>query len=94
MGVVKLPGAVVDLVGREQGDAGVLVVGVVPGHVPSHKDAGLLDVGEGAGEGAGVVRSIFHRAELRPRERIIVGDPRPVVGLSDLQIGEQILQDG
>src|SRR5436190_15290793 len=50
------PGAVVDLVRREQGDPGVLVVLVVPRHVPVHVGAGLLDRQEGARGG----RPVFH----------------------------------
>lgn len=54
------PGAVVDFLGREQGDAGVFVAGVVPGHVVVEVSAGVF---EGL-EDSGVVRAVFHRAEL------------------------------
>ena len=68
----------------------MLVVLVVPGHVPAHERSGLLD----RLEGAGVVRPILHRAELRFGVWVVGGHPGPVVGLGDTEITEVVLQDG
>ena len=62
------PGAVVDFLGREQGDAGVFVVGVVPGHVVVEVGAGVF---EGLGN-SGVVRAVYHRVKLGLGARVVV----------------------
>ncbi len=66
----------------------MLVVLVVPAHVPGHERARVFD----GVERAGVVRPILHCAELGLGVRVVVGYPWPVVSLGDAQVGEVVLQ--
>ena len=71
--------------GREQADAAVMVLGVVPGKEALEKAACILDRAEARRE----VRAVLQRLELRLRERVVVGDVGATMGLGDPQVGEQ-----
>ena len=86
---VAVSTSVVDGVGGEQCDAAVAVVLVVPGHVVAHPGPGGIEIVEDTG----IVRPVLHRAELRFGERVVIADPRPVVGLTDLETGQQVFED-
>src|SRR2546425_33541 len=64
----RLCQTVVDVVGREQAEAGVAVLGVVPGEKDLAVRASILDRAEALRE----VRPVFQRLELRLRERVVV----------------------
>ena|GEM_PF-2614728 len=85
-GGVDLVGlAVVDLVGRHQADAQVMMVLVVPVEEGSAKGLGVLD----RAEALGYLWLIFEGLEAAFREGVIVGGVGPAVGFGDAQIGEQ-----
>src|SRR6185312_5304295 len=84
------PSPAVDLCRGEQSDAAVAVLLVVPGHVGGDPGAGGVDVFEGAG----VVGPVFHGAELRLGERVVVADSWPVVGLAHTQIEQVVFEQG
>ena len=67
----------VDLVGRHQADACVMMLFVVPGCEAAAECAGLFDRPEPFGE----FRLIFQRLEVGLRERIVVGGMRPAQGI-------------
>ena len=66
--------ATVTLLRRDELDATVAVLVVVPGDERCHPLTGLIFGGEGF---AGVVRPVFHRAEQRFGVGVVVGDPWP-----------------
>lgn len=71
--------------GREQADAAVMVLGVVPGKEALAKAACILDRAEAFRE----LGSVLQGLELTFRERVVVGDVGPAVGLGDSQVGQQ-----
>src|SRR5438552_4078047 len=77
--------AVVDIVRREQAEAGVTVLGVVPGEEDVAMRSGILDRAEPVRE----VGPVLERFELRLREGIVVRDVRAGVGLRHAEIGQQ-----
>ena len=70
---------------RQQADAGVTVIVVVPGKECRAEGAA---VGQGT-EAIGKLRAILHGAEVAFRIRIVVGGVWPRVGLGDAQVGQQ-----
>ena len=68
----------------QQADAAVMVFGVVPGEEKLTEAAGILDGAEAVRE----LWPVFQGFELRLRERVVVGDMGPGVGLGDTEIGE------
>ena len=66
----------------QQGDAAVMMFVVVPGKELLAKGPCVFDAGEAVGE----LRPVLERLELALRERVVVGDVRPAVGLGDPQV--------
>ncbi len=62
--------AVMNIGGRQQPEAAVMMLGVVPGEEDVAVSPGVLDRTEPLGEG----RPVLQRLELRLRERVVVGD--------------------
>ncbi len=82
---LPLPGlSRVDLLGRQQTDAAVVVV--VPVEEPTAEGAGILDRAEAVGK----FGPVFYRLELAFRIGIVVGGVGPGVGLGDGEIGQQV----
>src|SRR5450759_2649614 len=76
-GIEDLLGPAVVHLGRSQiGDAGMVVLVVVPGEEPLAEEAPLLDRAEAAGE----LRAVLQGLELRLREGVVVGHVGPAVG--------------
>ena len=67
----------VDLVGRHQADACVVMLFVIPGCEPAAECAGINDGFESFGE----FRLIFQRLEVGLREGVVVGGMRPAQGI-------------
>ena len=67
----------VDLVGRHQADACVMVVLVIPGCEPSAKGASLVDGLEPFGE----LWLILQGLEVGFRERVVIRSMRPAQGI-------------
>ena len=65
----------VDLIGRHQADACVMMVLVIPSEEATAECAGLVDGLEPSWE----LRLIFQRLEVGLRERVIVRDVRPAL---------------
>ena len=78
----------VDLSGRQQADAAVVVAVVVPVEELAAEGACVLDGAEAVGK----FRAIFHRLELTLRVGVVVGLVGPRVGLGDPEIGQGALQ--
>ena len=77
--------SVVEDLGGEEADAGVMMLGVVPGKEDLAEAAGVLN-------GAKTIRklrAVFQGFELTFREGVVVGDMRPAVSLGDAQIGQE-----
>ena len=83
------PCPVVDCLGRGQGDAGVFVAGVVRARVVVEVGAGVVveDL-----ENYGVVRAVFHRAELGLGVRVVVDNIGPFVTFGDVVRREELGQ--
>lgn len=77
--------SIVDRFGCQQADAGVAMLGVVPGKELLTEGACPLD----AGETLRAARAIRQGFELRLGTRIVVGDVRTRVRLGHAQVGEQ-----
>ena len=84
-GVDSVGLAEMDLVGRHQADAGMVMLAVVPIEEIAAERLGILD----AAEALGKLRLIFYGFEVAFRERIIVRGVRPAVGFANAEIGEQ-----
>ena len=74
----------VDLIGRHQADACVVMVLVIPGCEPAAKGAGLVDGLEPFGE----LWLILQGLEVGFRERVVIRGMRPAVGFDHAQIGQ------
>src|SRR5437879_6528179 len=73
-------------VGRCQEPEGrVMVLGVVPGEEDVAVGSGILDRAEALRER----RAVLQRLELRLRERVVIRDVRPGMGLGDAEVGQQ-----
>src|SRR5262245_19541306 len=70
---------VVKYLGREQADAAVVVLGVVTGEEDLAEAAGVLDRAEAFGKLGPVLQGL----ELTFRERVVIGEVGPAVGLGD-----------
>src|SRR5438552_9192367 len=75
----------VDIGGREQADAAVVMFRVVPGEEDVAMGARVLDRAEPLGKR----RPVLQRLELGLRERVVVRHLWPAVRLGDRQAGEQ-----
>jgi len=62
-----------------------MVLGVVPGEEDLAEAAGVVGRAETLGELGPVLQGL----ELTFRERVVIGDMRPAVGLGDAQVGQQ-----
>ena len=89
----RLPGSqyrggltVMDHRWRQQTQAPVVVLVVLPLDELAAELQAVFDAGETVGE----LRLVLHRLELALRERIVVGDVRPTVGLGDSQRGQEL----
>jgi hypothetical protein len=71
--------------GREQADAAVMVLGVIPGKEVLAKAGCILDRAEAFRE----LVSVLQGLDLTFRERVVVGDVVPAPGLGDTQVGQQ-----
>ena len=67
--------AVMDLIGRHQADAGMMMVLVVPIEKAAAERLGVLDAAEALGE----LRLVFQGLEVAFRERVVVGGVGPAV---------------
>ena len=67
----------VDLIGRHQADACVMMVLVIPSEEATAECAGLVDGLEPSWE----LRLIFQRLEVGLREGVVVRDVRPAQGI-------------
>ena len=76
--------SIVDVDGVVPADAGVVVLGVVPGEEALAERAGVLDRAERLGE----VGPVLQRAELRLAVGVVVADMWPGVGLGHAEVGE------
>ena len=74
-----------DLVRRHQGDAGMMMLLIVPIEEAAAERLGVLDAAEALGE----LRLVLHGLEVTFRERIVVRGVRTTVGPGDAEIGEQ-----
>ena len=74
-----------DLVGRHQAEAGMVMVLVVPAKEGAKKGDGVFD----ATEAFWKLRLVFQCLELAFRIRIVVGDIGPRVGFGDAKVGQQ-----
>ena len=83
--------ATVTLLRRDELDATVAVLVVVPGDERCHPLTGLIFGGEGF---AGVVRPVFHRAEQRFGVGVVVGDPWPGERPEHAQLFQPAFQRG
>jgi len=84
-GIVESLGqAVVNRVRRVQGDAGMVMLSVVPVEKGPAENAGILNRAESVRE----IGPVLHRSELGLREWIVVGDVRSRVSLGHAEIGE------
>jgi hypothetical protein len=77
--------AVVYVVGREETDAAVAVLAVVPGEEVDAVRSCVLRRSEAFRE----IGTILEGLELRLGERVVVGDVRPRMTAHDTEIGEQ-----
>ena len=68
-----------DISGRQKTEAGVMMLGVVPGEEDVAVGPSVLDRAESVGE----LRPVLQRLELGLRERVVVGHVRPGVRLGD-----------
>jgi hypothetical protein len=75
---------VVDLVGREQAEARVVVLGVVPREEDVAEAARVLDRSEALGK----LGAVLHRLELRLGEGVVVRHVGPRMGFGDREVGE------
>ncbi len=71
---------------REQTDAAVVVLGVVPEQGDLAERAGILDRAEPFG---GNSARAFQGFELAFRERVVIGDVRAAMGLGDAEVGQK-----
>lgn len=85
LAVVKNLGgeAVVNVVRRQRGDAAVVVFVVVPLEEALAMGAGIFERAEAIRE----LRPVLQGFELAFRERVVIGDRGPAVGLGDAEIG-------
>src|SRR5471032_194133 len=67
--------AVMDLIGRHQAEAGMMVILIVPAEKAPAECLGVLDAAEALGE----LRLIFQGFEVAFRERVVVGGVGPAV---------------
>jgi len=74
-----------DIGRREHGEAGVMVVEVVPVEEVAAEGARVLHGAEALGK----VRPVLECLELRFAERVVVGDVGPGVRLGDAEVGHQ-----
>ena len=70
---------------RQQLQAGVMVLVVIPGEELQAETAGILD----GAKAVGVLRAVLHGFEVSFRERIVIGDVRAAVGFDDAEVGKQ-----
>jgi hypothetical protein len=73
---------VVDGLRREQPDAGVVMLNIIPREKDLAETPAILDAAEPIRE----VRSVLERLELRLEKGVVIARIRPAVGLSDAQI--------
>src|ERR1019366_3312999 len=84
--VINLFGlAVMDLIGRHQTDAGVVMVSIVPVEKVAAEHLCVLDAAEALWE----LRVVFQSLEAAFGERIVVRGVGPAVRFGDAEIGEQ-----
>jgi hypothetical protein len=76
LGALGLGESIVDIVGREEADAGMVVLGVVPGEEVPTVGAGVFLRAKTVGE----IRTVLHGFEVPLRERIVVGNVRTLAG--------------
>ena len=76
--------AIMDRCRRQQVQAGMVMLVVVPGKEVLAESAGILD----GAEAVRVVRPVLHRFEVRFRERVVVANMRTAVSLDHTQIGK------
>ena len=85
LGALGLGESIVDIVGREEADAGVVVLGVVPGEEVPTVGAGVFVGAKAVGE----IRAVLHGLEMPLGERIVVGNVGARMALGDAQVSHQ-----
>jgi hypothetical protein len=73
------------MAGGQQGDAGVVVLFVVPLEKPLTEGSAVLDAAKTIRE----LRTVFEGAELAFRIGVVFGNIRPVMSPGDTQVGHQ-----
>ena len=83
--------AAMALIGRNETDTAVAVLVVVPVHECTHPQTGFFHALEGS---PGVVRPVFHSAEQRLREGVVVAHPWPGEGSQHPQLLQPAFEGG